>query len=89
MYRPTTLPGIARAGLAAVASGSIAGALTGQGTGPSTGPLPILVAACFWPPRQGAAASGEERGPSSRAALSWHTARSQAGPRSSRARAWS
>jgi hypothetical protein len=65
------------------------GIATGQGTDPNTGPLLILLAACFWPPRHGAAAPGEERSPSSRAALSWHTARSQAGPRSSRARAWS
>ena len=66
------------------------GLATGQATDPNTGPLLILLAACFWSPRRAAApVSGEGHSPSSRAALSWHTARSHAVPRSSRARAWS
>jgi hypothetical protein len=66
------------------------GLATGQATDPNTGPLLILLAACFWPPRRAAAPDGaEDHRSSSRAALSWHTARSHAVPRSSRARAWS
>jgi len=66
------------------------GLATGQATDPNTGPLLILLAACFWPPLRAAApAVGEGHSPNSRAALSWHTARSHAVPRSSRARAWS
>jgi hypothetical protein len=67
LARPATKPGLVLAAAAALffwLAEGLGGIFTGQGTDPSTGPLLVLLAACYWPPRDGAVdngAAGEDR----------------------------